>query len=65
MQPESEAVYHRVIEHLAADQRLDADRIAMVGVSFGGYWTARLAATNNRLACAIACGAGLAFRERL
>jgi esterase FrsA len=57
MRPESEAVYHQVIEHLAADERLDANRIAMVGVSFGGYWTARLAATNDRLACAIACGA--------
>jgi len=57
MRPESEAVYHQVIDHLAADERLDADRIAMVGVSFGGYWTARLAATDDRLACAIACGA--------
>lgn len=57
MRPESEAVYHRVIDHLAADQRIDAERIAMVGVSFGGYWTARIAATNDRLACAIACGA--------
>lgn len=57
MRPESEAVYHRVIDHLAADDRLDAERIAMVGVSFGGYWTARMAATSDRLACAIACGA--------
>ena len=57
MRPASEMVYHQVIDHLAADERLDADRIAMVGVSFGGYWTARLAATNDRLACAIACGA--------
>ncbi|MDA2890640.1 alpha/beta hydrolase [Mycolicibacterium sp. BiH015] len=57
MRPESEAIYHRVIEHLAADSRLDPQRIAMVGVSFGGYWTARLAATSDRLVCAIACGA--------
>lgn len=57
MRPESEADYHRVIDHLAADERLDAKRIAMVGVSFGGYWTARIAATNDQLACAIACGA--------
>lgn len=57
MRPASEAAYHRVIDHLAIDARLDGDRIAMVGVSFGGYWTARLAATNDRLACAIACGA--------
>lgn len=57
MSPGSEAVYHQVLDHLVADDRLDADRIAMVGVSFGGYWTARLAATDDRLACAIACGA--------
>ena len=57
MRPQSEAVYHQVIDHLAADERLDGGRIAMVGVSFGGYWTARMAATNNQLACAIACGA--------
>lgn len=57
MRPESEAVYHRVIDHLAADERLDAQRIAMVGVSFGGYWTARVAAADDRLSCAIACGA--------
>ncbi|GAA2059018.1 alpha/beta hydrolase family protein [Williamsia deligens] len=57
MRPESEVIYHDVIDHLVADDRLDADRIAMVGVSFGGYWTARLAATDPRLACAIACGA--------
>ncbi|MHA3022342.1 alpha/beta hydrolase family protein [Mycobacterium sp. BMJ-28] len=57
MRPASEAVYHQVIDHLAADERLDAQRIAMVGVSFGGYWTARTAATSDRLACAIACGA--------
>jgi len=29
----------------------------MVGMSFGGYWTARMAAADDRLACAIACGA--------
>jgi len=57
MRPESEVVYHQVIDHLAADERLDSQRIAMVGVSFGGYWTARIAAANDRLACAIACGA--------
>ncbi|WP_213575753.1 alpha/beta hydrolase [Rhodococcus sp. USK13] len=57
MGPDSEAIYHEVIDHLVADDRLDSDRIAMVGVSFGGYWAARLAATDDRIACAIACGA--------
>ncbi|OLT34997.1 hypothetical protein BJF84_27825 [Rhodococcus sp. CUA-806] len=57
MRPESETFYHRVIDRMIADERLNPDRIAMVGVSFGGYWTARLAATDSRLSCAIACGA--------
>jgi esterase FrsA len=57
MNPESEAIYRRVIDHLAADTRLDPHRIAMVGISFGGYWAARLAANDDRLACAVACGA--------
>ncbi|MGF0311610.1 alpha/beta hydrolase family protein [Rhodococcus sp. IEGM1428] len=57
MGPQSEAIYHEVIDHLVADDRLDPQRIAMVGVSFGGYWTARLAATDHRIAGAIACGA--------
>jgi esterase FrsA len=57
MRPESEAVYHQVIDYLAADERLDSTKVAMVGVSFGGYWAARMAATNDRLSCAIACGA--------
>lgn len=57
MRPTSETVYRQVIDHLVADERLDADRLGMVGVSFGGYWAARMAATDDRLACAIACGA--------
>jgi len=33
--------------------------VAMVGTSFGGYWSARMAATSSRLCCAVACGAPL------
>lgn len=57
MGPHSEVVYRRVIDRLSADPRLDARRLAMVGVSFGGYWAVRMAATDTRLACAVACGA--------
>lgn len=53
----SEAVYRAVIDRLVSDDRLDSDRVAIVGVSFGGYWAARMAATDPRLACAVACGA--------
>ncbi len=51
------AIYDAVIEHFAADPRVDAERIGFFGISFGGYWAARMAATNRRLACAVACGA--------
>ncbi|GGM38273.1 hypothetical protein GCM10012275_06620 [Longimycelium tulufanense] len=57
MSATSERIYHQVIEHLAGHPRVDAERIGMVGVSFGGYWSARMAATNPRLRCAVACGA--------
>lgn len=57
MSPESEYVYRRVIDTVTADPRVDARRVGIVGVSFGGYWAARMAATDQRLACAVACGA--------
>lgn len=56
MSPASEQLYHAVLEQLAEDPRVDADRIGMVGVSFGGYWAARMAAASSRLRCAVACG---------
>lgn len=53
----SERVYDAVIEHIARHPAVDAERLAMVGVSFGGYWSARLAGANRRLRCAVSCGA--------
>lgn len=57
--PMSVEVYRAVIDHLAQHPRVDPERIAIVGVSFGGYWAARLAATDPRIRCAVACGAPL------
>ncbi len=57
MSAASEAIYHGVIDHLARHPRVDPGRIGFVGVSFGGYWAARLAATSPRLRCVVACGA--------
>lgn len=52
----SERIYGAVIERLAAHSRVDPKRIAIVGVSFGAYWSARLAAVNPGVACAVSCG---------
>jgi esterase FrsA len=57
----SEEIYNGVIDHFASHPRVDAERMAMVGVSFGGYWSARMAAVNPKLACAVACGAPLHY----
>lgn len=53
----SEMIYRRVIDTVMGDPRVDAERVGIVGVSFGGYWAARMAAADPRLACAVACGA--------
>lgn len=53
----SEEIYRAVIDALAADVRVDGQRLGIVGVSFGGYWAARMAAADQRLRCAVACGA--------
>lgn len=67
MSAASEHVYRRVIDVIAGDNRVDAARIGIVGVSFGGYWAARMAAVDDRLACAVACGAPThrSFRPKL
>lgn len=53
----SEDIYDRVLARIAADPRIDAERIGMVGVSFGGYWSTRLAARSAVLKAAVSCGA--------
>lgn len=67
MSPASETIYRGVIDAVAEDPRVDSSRIGIVGVSFGGYWAARMAAVDRRIACAVACGAPTdrSFRPRL
>lgn len=55
----SEEIYYGVIDHFASHPRVDAGRMGMVGVSFGGYWSARMAAVSPKLSCAVVCGAPL------
>jgi esterase FrsA len=57
LSPASESVYSKVIDFLSAHPGVDADRIGMIGFSFGGYWSTRLAAVEPRLKVAVSNGA--------
>lgn len=57
MSEASEAAYHAVIDKLSRHPRIDPQRMGFVGVSFGAYWAARMAAKSTQLRCAVACGA--------
>jgi len=49
-----EAVITPVVDHLLTRDDVDADRIALQGVSQGGYWAPRAAAFEHRLAALVA-----------
>jgi pimeloyl-ACP methyl ester carboxylesterase len=53
--PDWEHVVGPVLDHLASDPGVDQDRIALLGMSFGGYLAPRAAAFEHRLAAVVAC----------
>ncbi|WP_433194362.1 alpha/beta hydrolase family protein [Nocardia sp. CA-107356] len=57
MSLESEQIYHQVIDYLAEHPRVAPDRIGMFGLSFGAYWSTRMAATDSRLRAVVSNGA--------
>ena len=57
----SEEIYNEVINHFAAHPQVDEKRMAMVGVSVGAYWSARMPAINTKLACSVVCGAPIHY----
>jgi len=59
---ESENLYTAMLDHLTAHPGVDADRIGMVGVSFGAHWSARMAARDKRIKAVVANG-GLYHRS--
>lgn len=56
----AEQVYHDAISFLSHHHVVDACRIGMLGLSFGGYWSTRMAIKDKRLAAAASNGAPLA-----
>ncbi len=58
----SEDMYDAVIEQLAAHPRVDAERIGMMGISFGAHWSTRMAARSPRLKAVVSNG-GLYHRS--
>jgi esterase FrsA len=59
---ETEGLYDAVIEQLAAHPRVDADRMGMMGISFGAHWSTRMAARSKRLKAVVSNG-GLYHRS--
>ncbi|MBB3675177.1 alpha/beta hydrolase family protein [Modestobacter versicolor] len=52
--PDWENVLTPVIDHLAKRPDVDPDRIAVMGISQGGYWVPRAATVEHRIAAAVA-----------
>jgi len=52
--PDWEHVVTPVVDHLVARPDVDARRIALLGVSQGGYWVPRAVAFEHRIAAAVA-----------
>jgi dienelactone hydrolase len=52
--PDWEAVITPVVDFLAARADVDADRIALYGISQAGYWVPRAVAFEHRIAAAVA-----------
>jgi esterase FrsA len=58
--PEAHQVHVAVLEYLAGRPEVDADRIAVVGASFGGYWATKLAHVEpKRLRAVVNWGGGI------
>lgn len=56
MSLDSETVYRKVIDHLVEHPRIDAERLGIFGVSFGAYWSTRMAAVDKRLRAVVSNG---------
>ncbi len=56
--PDAERQYTPVFEWIRAQKDLDGARIGIIGMSFGGYWVAKLAHTHRQYLRAAVCWGG-------
>jgi esterase/lipase len=60
--PESHAVHMAALDYLQARPEIDSARIAVVGASFGGYWSTKLAhLAPHKLRAAVNWGGGVHY----
>jgi esterase FrsA len=60
--PDADRVYSAAIDYLARRPEIDPKRIAVVGASFGGYWSTKLAyVERERLRAAVNWGGGVHY----
>ena len=60
---DSEHWASRIVDWLERDERIDAKRIGLEGVSLGGYYCPRAVAFEPRFACGVAWGANHDWRD--
>ncbi|TWB46424.1 esterase FrsA [Rhizobium sp. ERR 922] len=56
MSLDSEIIYRKVIDRLVEHPRIDKERFGIFGVSFGAYWSTRMAAVDKRLRAVVSNG---------
>jgi esterase FrsA len=60
--PDAHAVHTTALEYLSQLPQVDADRIAVVGASFGGHWSTKLAhVAPDKLRAAVNWGGGIHY----
>ncbi|MDH3444182.1 MAG: esterase FrsA [Deltaproteobacteria bacterium] len=60
--PDAHAVHMAALEYLSQRAEVDADRIAVVGASFGGHWSTKLAhVAPDKLRAAVNWGGGIHY----
>ena len=61
MSLDSHKVYSEVIDYLTAHENINEEKVAMLGLSFGAHWSARMPAFDNRIKASVVNGAPLLF----